>query len=54
MQAQHGGNTLIREEVSEEDIAGVVSRWTGIPAARLLEGRACRSFCTSKRSCTGA
>jgi ATP-dependent Clp protease ATP-binding subunit ClpB len=27
---------MIREEVSEEDIAGVVSRWTGIPVTRLI------------------
>ncbi len=29
---------LLKEEVDEEDIAAVVSRWTGIPVARLLEG----------------
>ncbi len=29
---------LIKEEVDEEDIARVVSRWTGIPVSRLLEG----------------
>jgi ATP-dependent Clp protease ATP-binding subunit ClpB len=29
---------LLREEVGEEDIASVVSRWTGVPVARLLEG----------------
>ncbi|MFY9493296.1 MAG: ATP-dependent chaperone ClpB [Minisyncoccia bacterium] len=28
---------LLKEEVDEDDIAGVVSRWTGIPVARLLE-----------------
>ncbi len=28
---------LIKEEVTEEDIAGVVSRWTGIPVSRMLE-----------------
>lgn len=28
---------LIREEVTEEDIANVVARWTGIPVTRLLE-----------------
>lgn len=27
---------ILREEVTEEDIAGIVSRWTGIPATRLL------------------
>ncbi|MBM3122502.1 MAG: AAA family ATPase, partial [Chloroflexi bacterium] len=29
---------LLKEEVDAEDIAGVVSRWTGIPVARLMEG----------------
>jgi len=29
---------LLREEVTEEDIADVVSRWTGIPVSRLQEG----------------
>ena len=31
-------NALLREEVTEEDIAGVVSRWTGIPVDRMMEG----------------
>jgi len=33
-----GGSPLIKEEVDEEDIAEVVSRWTGIPVSKLLEG----------------
>jgi ATP-dependent Clp protease ATP-binding subunit ClpB len=32
------GTRLIKEEVSADDIAYVVSKWTGIPAGRLLEG----------------
>ncbi len=28
---------FLKEEVEEEDVAGVVSRWTGIPASRMLE-----------------
>jgi ATP-dependent Clp protease ATP-binding subunit ClpB len=36
-QAQ-GGRRLIKEEVDEEDIAEVVSRWTGIPVSKLMEG----------------
>lgn len=28
---------LIKEEVTEEDIAGVVARWTGVPVSRMLE-----------------
>jgi ATP-dependent Clp protease ATP-binding subunit ClpB len=31
---------LLKEEVDEEDIADVVSRWTGIPVTRLVEGEA--------------
>jgi len=33
-----GGKPLLREEVTEEEIAEVVSRWTGIPLSKLLEG----------------
>ena len=31
-------NPLIKEEVNEEEIAEIVSRWTGIPLTRLVEG----------------
>ncbi len=34
------GRPILKEEVSEEDVARVVSRWTGIPVTRLLEGEA--------------
>ncbi len=33
-----GGDRLIKEEVDEEDVAEVVTRWTGIPVSRLMEG----------------
>ncbi len=33
---QHG--RMLREEVTEQDIANVVAKWTGIPVTRLLEG----------------
>ncbi|NJL19492.1 MAG: AAA domain-containing protein, partial [Bdellovibrionaceae bacterium] len=33
-----GGQRLLQEEVTEEEIAEVVSRWTGIPVAKLVEG----------------
>ena len=33
-----GGRRLIKEEVDEEDIAEIVSRWTGIPLSKLMEG----------------
>jgi ATP-dependent Clp protease ATP-binding subunit ClpB len=35
-----GESSLLKEEVSEEDIAKVVSRWTGIPITKLLQGEA--------------
>ena len=31
-------HTLVRSEVTEEEIAQIVSRWTGIPVAKMLEG----------------
>ncbi|HOI50555.1 MAG TPA: AAA family ATPase, partial [Prolixibacteraceae bacterium] len=33
----HAGGSLIKEEVDAEDIAEVVSRWTGIPVARMMQ-----------------
>jgi ATP-dependent Clp protease ATP-binding subunit ClpB len=36
--AQDGRQRLLKEEVDEEDIAEIVSRWTGIPVSRLMEG----------------
>ena len=33
-----GANALLREEVTAEEIAEVVSRWSGIPVAKLVEG----------------
>ena len=35
---KQAGKSLIKEEVDEEDIAEVVSRWTHIPVSKLLEG----------------
>jgi ATP-dependent Clp protease ATP-binding subunit ClpB len=32
------GERLLREEVTEDEIAEIVSRWTGIPVTRLMEG----------------
>jgi ATP-dependent Clp protease ATP-binding subunit ClpB len=32
------GNAMLREEVTADDIAAVVSRWTGIPVDRMMEG----------------
>src|SRR4029079_8149873 len=36
--SKQGGTRLLREVVTEEEIASIVSRWTGIPVSRLQEG----------------
>jgi ATP-dependent Clp protease ATP-binding subunit ClpB len=33
-----GATSLLREEVDEEDIAQVISKWSGVPVSRMLEG----------------
>src|SRR3989440_1798960 len=38
LEEKQGRARLLREEVTEDEIAEVVARWTGIPLARLLEG----------------
>ena len=38
MAAIQGGDRLLREEVTENEIADIISRWTGIPVTRLVEG----------------
>jgi len=37
LKAVQKNNRILKEEVTEEDIAGVVSRWTGIPVSKMLE-----------------
>jgi ATP-dependent Clp protease ATP-binding subunit ClpB len=37
-EAKKSGESFLREEVTEEDIAGIVSKWTGIPVTKMLEG----------------
>ena len=36
--ALQNGTSMLKEEVDQEDVADVVSRWTGIPVSRLMEG----------------
>jgi ATP-dependent Clp protease ATP-binding subunit ClpB len=42
LSAAQNGNSgvarMLKDEVDEEDIAGIVSKWTGIPVSRMLEG----------------
>jgi len=35
---EKAGDRLLREEVTEEEIADIISRWTGIPISKLMEG----------------
>ncbi|MGD9737399.1 MAG: ATP-dependent chaperone ClpB [Solirubrobacterales bacterium] len=35
---REGGSSLLADEVTEEDVAQVVAKWTGIPVSRLMEG----------------
>ena len=35
---QQGSDQMLKEKVDQEDIAGIVSKWTGIPVARMMEG----------------
>jgi ATP-dependent Clp protease ATP-binding subunit ClpB len=36
--AEQQGTTLLRDKVTEEEVAEVVSKWTGIPVSKMLEG----------------
>ena len=47
---KHG--IFLKEEVTEEDIAAVVSRWTGIPVAKMLEGEQDRLLKMEERIAT--
>ena len=38
LESRPAGGTLIREEVTEDEVAAIVSRWTGIPVTKLMEG----------------
>ncbi len=38
LKSMQGDKILLKEEVTEQEIAAVVSRWTGIPVSRMLEG----------------
>jgi ATP-dependent Clp protease ATP-binding subunit ClpB len=38
MQQEHVATTLVRNNVTEEEVAEIVSKWTGIPVSKMLEG----------------
>ena len=43
------GERLLKEEVDEEDVAGIISRWTHIPASKLVESERERVLALSER-----
>ena len=38
MQAENRETTLLRNNVTDEEVAEIVSKWTGIPVSKMLEG----------------
>jgi ATP-dependent Clp protease ATP-binding subunit ClpB len=38
LKTQEQGSRLLKEEVDEEDIAEIISRWTHIPVSKLVQG----------------
>ena len=49
-QAGSAETTLLRNTVTDEEVAEVVSRWTGIPVTRMLEGRARKAAAHGRRA----
>jgi ATP-dependent Clp protease ATP-binding subunit ClpB len=47
--ALQGPGSLLKEEVSADDIAEIVSKWTGIPVTRLMEGETAKLIQMEKR-----
>ena len=45
---------MLKEEVDEEDIAKIVSKWTGIPVSRMLEGEVKKLVADGRRGCASA
>ena len=48
--AENQDSALIKEEVTRDDIAEIVAKWTGIPVTKMLQSEQ-RSCCTWKRNC---
>jgi ATP-dependent Clp protease ATP-binding subunit ClpB len=49
--ATQGGQRMLKEEVDEEDIAAIVSKWTGIPISKMLEGEVQKLVSMEQRLC---
>ena len=49
LESRQDGDRMLKEEVDEEDIATIVSKWTGIPVTRMLEGEVQKLVSMEKR-----
>ena len=49
LESQHNGDRMLKEEVDEEDIAKIVSKWTRIPVTRMLEGEVAKLVSMEQR-----
>ena len=38
LESEHSESSLLRGEITEEDIARIIAKWTGVPVSRMLEG----------------
>ena len=47
-------NSLVHDTVTEEEIAGIVAKWTGIPVAKLMEGEREKLLHLDESACTSA
>jgi len=54
LKERQNGDRLLKDAVTDEEIADIVSRWTGIPVTRLMEGERCGNpgACRNQRSQT--
>ena len=49
---KEGDRRLVHEAVTDDEIARIISRWTGIPVARLTEGERDKTSAPWKMNCT--
>jgi ATP-dependent Clp protease ATP-binding subunit ClpB len=52
LEGQQSESRMLKEEVTADDIAGVVARWTGIPVTKLVSSER-EKLLTWKMNCTG-
>ncbi len=49
LERQQSAGRMLKEEVDEEDVARIISRWTGIPVTRMLEGEVAKLVAMEER-----